>query len=615
MQPSDEIKSKLDIVDLIRDYIPLKAAGMNFSAPCPFHREKSPSFMVSPEKQIWHCFGCGKGGDLIAFVMEMEGLEFVEALRYLAPKAGITLRRQDPKLSSKRNRLLDIMELSRKYYHKVLTDSPVAAAAGDYLKKRGLKADEIEEWQIGYSPDTWESLLKFLKSRGYNEVEILEAGMAVKNDRGGCYDRFRGRIMFPINDINGNTIAFSARVSPEKEATEKMGKYINSPQTDIYDKGRTIFGMDKAKLEIKQKNAAIIVEGQMDAITAHINGFKNVIASSGTALTGEQVAQIKRFTNNIILAFDMDEAGGMAAVRGIKESLAAEMNIKIIVLPEGKDPDDCIRTDPELFKQAAVGARSMMDYFFEKTFKRIDISEMDGRRQAAKEILNMAAKISNKIEQEQWIKNLSEKIDVSEIILKETLLTIKQPNYNKPETEKKIPTVKQKNRQELLSESLLALLIKFPYLIEYSQKRLQTEEIAGLECKALYSGLLIYYNSNINQSLEKGGDFNYHSFKEWLTKKDLKHFSNIDSQNSLNQSQYLDRLVILADNEYGNIDYELAKNEAIKIIIILKRHYLINRSKEIEKQIALFEKDDGNKEEIGNLLHEFKMISEELRGL
>ncbi len=211
MQPSEEIKARIDIVDLIREYINLQPAGVNFRAKCPFHREKSPSFIVSPEKQIYHCFGCGKGGDIFSFLMEMEGINFVEALRILAPKAGVTLKRQDPKLTSERNRIMDIMDISRRFYHKTFLESPYAKNARDYLLERGLKNETIEEWQIGFSPDSWEVLVNFLKGKGFKENEIFLAGMIVKSEKSNrFYDRFRGRIMFPIMDVNSNTVAFSA---------------------------------------------------------------------------------------------------------------------------------------------------------------------------------------------------------------------------------------------------------------------------------------------------------------------------------------------------------------------------------------------------------------------
>lgn len=345
MSQSEEIKSKLDIVEVIREYIPVKAVGANFQALCPFHNEKSPSFVISPEKQIWHCFGCGRGGDVFAFVMEKEGLGFMEVLRLLAPKAGVVLQYENQQEYSERNRLLDILELAGKYYAHILS-TPIGREAREYLIKRGLSDENITEWQLGYSQDSWSGLYDFLKARPltgkkYTDEEILSAGLTVKkeaqNSGGrGYYDRFRDRIMFPIWNVNNNLIAFTARVNPNKEQTEKMGKYINSPQTKIYDKSRVLFGLNKAKSAIRQEDMAIVVEGQMDAISCHNHGFKNVVASSGTALTTEQVALIKRFTNNLALLFDMDAAGQMAADRGIKEALAQEMNLKIIVLSSGR---------------------------------------------------------------------------------------------------------------------------------------------------------------------------------------------------------------------------------------------------------------------------------------
>ncbi|MCD4762066.1 DNA primase, partial [bacterium] len=418
MQPSEEIKAKLDIIDLIREYIPLKAAGVNFRAKCPFHREKTPSFTVSPEKQIYHCFGCGKGGDIFSFIQEIESVDFVGALKILAPKAGVALKRQDPKAASERNRVLDIIDIARRYYSKILIDSNQAKAARQYLKERGLKEEIIDEWQIGFSPDSWDSLSKILLGKGYAEHEIFKAGMNVKNSTSSrFYDRFRGRIMFPINDVNTTTVGFSARVSPEKEAEEKMGKYINSPQTVVYDKSKILFGLDKAKQEIRRSDYAIVVEGQMDVITAHQAGFKNVVASSGTALTAHQVILLKRFTKNIMLAFDMDEAGATASDRGIQEALKQEMNIKVVELKDGKDPDDCIREDKEAWAEAVKTAKPMMQYYFDRTFSGMDLSDIVNRREAASILLNIIVKVGNRIEQDHWLKKLSEKIDVSESIL------------------------------------------------------------------------------------------------------------------------------------------------------------------------------------------------------
>ena len=618
LQPSGEIKSKLDIVDVIRDYIQLKAAGMNFRARCPFHREKTPSFMVSPEKQIWHCFGCGKGGDIFSFVQEIEGIDFVEALRMLAPKAGVTLKRQDPKLTSQRNRILDILELSRKYYHKVLLESDQAKYVREYLKNRGLTEDTIEEWQIGYSPDGWENICEFLKQREFSENEIFLAGMSIKsNNRPGFYDRFRDRIMFPINDVNGNTVAFSARVNPNKEAEEKMGKYINSPQTLIYDKSKILFGLDKAKMEIKAKDLAVLVEGQMDVITAHQNGFRNVVASSGTALTQEQTQLFKRFTPNIALAFDMDKAGSMAADRGIREAMSAEMNIKVVELEEGKDPDDYIKEDKDAWEKAVEKAKPMMQYNFDKILAELDLDKIEDRRIAAQKLLPIIVKIGNSIEQDYWLKVLGEKIDTKEDLLRETLKSIKpkdttKRDYSERDNEK-TESVRILSREEKLTELLLAILLKFNSLIEYTLNQIQIDQVAGDLNRQFYKNLVFYYNNIINNDFQDsnlngdGSLIDYENYRNWLAEENKNQDEN-------NQLKLLEKLVILGDEEFYDFQEEQVKRELIKIISYLKKNYLLLRMREIEKLISQSEKEkniDATKE----LLEEFKVLSDELKEL
>jgi len=634
--PSDEIKSKLDIVDVIREYIQLKAAGLNFRANCPFHREKTPSFMVSPEKQIWHCFGCGKGGDVFSFVMEIEGLSFVETLRLLAKKAGVVLKKADPALTSKRNALLDILELSAKYYHKVLTDSPAAETARQYLRERALTSDTIDKWQIGYSPDTWDSLTNFLKSRGFGENEIFLAGLSVKKDpsagsgRAGFYDRFRGRIMFPIHDINGNVAGFTARVRPEKEAEEKMGKYINTPATMIYDKSKILFGLDKAKMAIKAEDAAVLVEGQMDAITAQQNGFNNVIASSGTALTVEQVNLIKRYSNNLFLSFDMDKAGDLAAERGIAQAMQAEMNIKVIEIKDAKDPDECIKNNPESWRQAVENAKPMMQYYFDKTFAKLNLKDYEGQNQAEKILLPVIAKFGSKTEQDYWLKKLSQEVDANENSLREKLGEIikkqNQTNYSvKPLAvgAKELSRLKP-SREQMLSELLLAFAIRFPSHLEYVINHIGPDDLAGESNQLLYKNLIIYYNKLIDLWTREGGNFelaiNYLSLKEWLSNSDnftedceAKTDSQPDNYKCLS---LLDRLVLLADKDFYDYSEEQVKAEIINIMATLRVNYLNNRRHAIAKLIAAIEKENisgqEKNEKLKNLMEEFKALTEEI---
>lgn len=644
MQPSEEIKAKLDIVDVIRDYIPLKAAGMNFRGKCPFHQEKSPSFMVSPDKQIYHCFGCGKGGDMFSFVMGIENVDFVEAMRILAPKAGVTLAKQDAKSSSERNRVLDAIELARKFYHKYLMDSPAAEAARAYLKKRGLSEETIEEWQIGLSPDSWESLSNLLKQKGFKENEIFLAGLSSKAQNSSrYYDRFRGRIMFPINDANGNTVAFTARVSPEKEATEQMGKYINSPQSQVYDKGKLLFGLDKAKHEIKKSDSVVIVEGQMDVISAHQAGFKNVVASSGTALTIEQINILKRYTGNFLFALDSDSAGQEAIGRG--EEIASDMDLveiealdpygrmkryidpqmsyninrKVVIIPEGKDPDDCIRNNPDSWRQAVETAMPMMDFFFEKILGRLNLDKIEHRQEAAKKLLPIIGRLENKIEQGYWLRVLSEKIEAKEDILREALTNyLNRVKKSVPMKESpRLNVVKDRplSKGEILSESLLAMAFKHPVLIEYLAGALQIEELVGQNPKNLYRNLVFYYNnSNSEEKSDLKQSIDYSHFKEWLI---LETKGKIDQ--SRDQLKLLEKLVFLAERDYYDQEFNQIKQEMDNNIIYLKRDYIKTRMKEIEEMISASEKgekqENGEDYNVTELLEQFRHLSNELKGL
>ena len=614
MDSKDQIKSNLNVVDVVGEYINLQSAGSNFRAPCPFHQEKSPSFMVSQEKQIWHCFGCGEGGDIFSFVMKIEGLSFVEALRLLAPKAGVELKRQDPKVTSERNRALDILDISSSYYHQVLCRdaSPCVSKAREYLAKRALSQDTIDEWRIGYSPDSWDDLINILKNKGFSDNDILASGMSIKKDRGyGYYNRFRGRIMFPIRDISSNVVAFTARVSPEKESTEKMGKYINSPQTTIYDKSNIIFGLEKAKMSIKKQDLAVVVEGQMDVITAHQNGFTNTIASSGTALTRDQVNILKRYSNNLSLAFDADAAGGMAAERGIAQAMEVEMNIKVVEVPLGKDPDDCIRNNPADWQEAIAKAKLAMEYFFDKSLSDLgDIGDINNKRKAAQKILPRISKLGNKIEQDFWIKKLSQIIDVEENILRETLIQFMQKNVNKKninnreqsrQFQKRVLPQRDLEynsnlpREEKLSKMLIALMLKFNFLIEIMVNKLSPDKIIGQSARDLYYALLIYYTSSEDRGLNN--EFDYSSFKLFLEK-------NKTGQDTLN---ILDQLIISGDCDFSEYDADKAKIESLDFIRCLEESHSINKSKNIERLIRQAEQNN-DQDEINKLMKEFNNL-------
>lgn len=595
MNQSEEIKSKLDIVEVIREYAPVKAVGANFQALCPFHNEKTPSFVISPEKQIWHCFGCGRGGDVFAFVMEKEGLGFMETLRLLAPKAGVTLKYENPEAYSQRNRILDILELAGKYYNHLLT-APAGKAAKEYLLGRGLNEELIANWKLGYSPDAWDNLYNFLKQRPlsgkkYTEEEILLAGLIIKKEGGrGYYDRFRDRIMFPIWDVNNNIVAFTARVNPSKEKTEKMGKYINSPQTAVYDKSRVLFALNKAKSAIRKADLAIVVEGQMDVIAAHRHGFENVVASSGTALTTEQVTLLKRFTNNVALSFDMDDAGQLAADRGIKEVLAQEMNLKIIVLPYGKDPDECLKNNPDDFRTAVENAKPMLGYYLEKISAGLDLNQVDNKKIVTSKMLAMITLVNNNLEKDFWLQKLSELVNVKEELLRETLNKEAVAKPVRP-LDAKVAAPSTLTREERLAELLLALIVKFPDLIGYTVSNLEPDYFAGEANARFYKDLIIYYN--------KAAILDYESFRVYL--EELENGSE----------KFLDKLILLGEKDFYSHDNNQAKGELIKIMVDLKKYGCQKKIKYLEKAISLAEKN-GQHEELKVLMDELKNLAEEL---
>lgn len=614
MKDSEEIKSRLDIVDVIREYLQLQQAGGNFKAKCPFHQEKTPSFMVSPEKQIWHCFGCGKGGDMFSFVQEIEGLSFPETLRVLAPKAGVTLQRGGNVGSSKKSKVLDVLDLSKRYYNKVLLESPRAGAARDYLKQRGLTEDQIIDWQIGYSFDAWNGLLDFLRQKSFSDLEIFEAGMCVKSQNGNkIYDRFRGRIMFPINDVNGNTVAFTARVSPEKEATEQQGKYINSPQTAVYDKSKILFALDKAKMDIRSQDQVVVVEGQMDAITAYNYGFKNVVASSGTALTTAQIKLINRFTKNIDLAFDMDDAGQRAADRGIKEASVFDMNISVVSLPSGKDPDEAIRNDVSEWREALQNAKPIMEFYFETIFSGVDLSKVENKRKGAQAFLSKIILLENKIDHDFWLKKLSEKIDVEEYLLRETVSAAL--SKNKSENKSEESQVQQKTarksvqKREAIGDILLSLAIKYEFVLEYLLKNLELEYLLTEDQKGIYKKLILFYNSN-RIILANSEIIDYNSLKKlFIDEKEDNNEKVLE-----NQLKSLDRLVLLGDKEFLNIDRQQLKEELYKNIKEIKKLYFSDRMKLVEKKIMEAEKN-RNEKEVNKYLEEFKFLSDEYRAI
>jgi DNA primase len=440
MSAIEEIKQRLDIVEVVSQYTNLQKSGRNFKALCPFHAEKHPSFFVFPERQSWHCFGsCGSGGDIFAFIMKKENLEFGQALRLLAERAGVSLEHKDEARDKERERLYQVNLAAARFYHDLLLQSPGAELARRYLEGRGISQQAIADFGLGFSPDSWEALRQYMLGQGYQEQELLALGLVVPREGGGSYDRFRKRLMFPVRDEQGRVIGFGARA-----LDDSLPKYLNSPQTVLFDKGGCLYGLERAKLALKQHNLAVIVEGYIDVIMAHQHGFANVVASLGTAITEKQMGLFSRWASNLALALDADAAGDEATLRGIqmaslvlarrpvplfsgelrggravlkmKSSLAGQ--IKVIRLPQGQDPDEIIRQDSAAWQCLVDGALPVVDYAFDLITSRVDLDKASERSRALESLVPFVVEVSDPVEQAHYIDKLASLARVDQGLVK-----------------------------------------------------------------------------------------------------------------------------------------------------------------------------------------------------
>src|SRR5271170_843029 len=409
----ERIRAASDIVDIIGAYLPLKKAGANFTALCPFHKEKSPSFNVNPHKQIFHCFGCHKGGDVFTFVKDYENIGFVDAVRRLAERAKIPLEfDQNPAEQQSRHlkdQLLEIHEKITQRWHNCLLNEAAGQMARDYLAKRGVSADAIKLFRLGAAPEVWDDTVNWAKSKSYELPLVEKAGLIIrKEETGNYYDRFRGRLMFPICDEQGRVIGFSGRIL---SGDEKVAKYVNSPETPIFTKSKVFFGLDKSKRALLDAQSAIVCEGQLDLIACFTAGVQNVVAPQGTALTDQHARILKRYVDEVVLCFDSDEAGQNAAVRSLDHLLASGLAVRVAVVPAPHDPDSFIKANGgEALRKLIDGADTFFDYYLNRLCTQYDVNSDKGRLQVLRFMLEALQKTGNVAVFDKYAKSVAPRL-------------------------------------------------------------------------------------------------------------------------------------------------------------------------------------------------------------
>jgi DNA primase len=571
----EDILSRVDIVEVISGHLPLKRAGRNFKANCPFHHEKTPSFMVSPDRQIYHCFGCGESGNAFKFLMSYEHLDFPEAVEALAKRAGVSLPEQrdtDAQATSLFTQLYKINELAQLFYEQNL-NSPIGTGAKNYLLKRGINQDALHLFKLGFAPDRWDSLINQLRAKNISLALLEKAGLVLAKEGGGYYDRFRNRIVFPIFDIKSKIIGFGARV-----LDNGLPKYINSPETPVYTKSKNLYGLNFAKDAIRQNDCAVVVEGYLDFIVPYQAGVQNIVASLGTALTQEQVRLLKRYSHNVVIVYDGDAAGQMATLRTLDIFIEEGVHVKVVSLPEGIDPDTFVRTHgADRFKGIINRAENIFDYKMNLLKSRNNCKEIEGKVAIVSEMLITVNKFNNAVLKSEYIKRLSEELDVKESDLLEELRKIKndvpRPQINKTKEKKEIKI----NPTEKL---LIQLMLEEASLVEYIRQRFEPADFQDEITSKIVSTM--FELSGQGKTIDLRAIMNCHE--------------NEDISQIICESAFMPEIPSQDKEKIADECIERLKHEKMK----LKRQYL-------HDQIKLAQ-HTGDEEKVNSLMQEFHLL-------
>ncbi len=584
MDAVEDIKSRLGLEDVVGDYLELKRAGRNLRALSPFSNEKTASFMVSPEKQIWHDFSSGKGGNMFSFVMEMEGVDFRGALEILARKAGVDLSQYQTGASAARGkqkqRMYELLELATKFYQTQFTRHKEAL---EYiLKKRGFTKQTALDFQIGYAPNNGRALVDFLKKKNFSEQEIQQAGLATKRYQLAS-DMFRGRIMIPLSDANGRVVGFTARIMQDEQG---QPKYINTPQTLLYDKGRQVYGLHLAKESIRKDKFVVVVEGNLDVIASHQAAVKNVVATAGTAMTPMHLKELGRFTPDVRLAFDQDQAGINAAERVIPLANQAGVSLSVITVPQGKDPDELIQKDPKIWQEVINKNQYALDWLIELLKKSHDVTSAEGKRQFTDKILPIVRQITDSVEKEHYVEAIANETGVSKSAIEQKLSTQKTAVPGKRLKKVEVAKVDAKTADVLKTQNqYMALMLLQPRLRETDvpiTPEMLSEENA--------QELLDY--------LEKNPTF----------KLDTKLLGNKLPEVLKKLTDYVRILVLLYEELYSHLEFIELQYEATRLQVRLIEQYVKTQKASLADQFA-----DANDAETNNLLETAKKLDNLLK--
>lgn len=581
----EEIKSKVDIVSVIAEHVNLKKAGRNFKANCPFHSEKTPSFVVSPELQIYKCFGCGESGDVISFLQKYEGMEFYEALKILADRVGVKLTPLKGEGTSEKDKYYSINKLATQFYQYILQTHPAGKSAFNYLTvERGLSVPTIKEFALGFSPEHPNALVKFLVGKKKFTLNDLEKAGLVYTRGSFSVDRFRGRVVFPLFDHRDNIVGFAGRVMPGKNSD--LAKYINSPETLIYHKSNVLYGLNLAKRHIKKKNEAVVVEGELDMISSWQTGVKNVVAIKGSALTEEQVRLLARFCNRLVLALDTDLAGDMAARRGIEIADREGLEVKVAVFEGFKDPDEAARNAPEKLKEGIKGAIGVWDFIINSLFLKFDGDDGTTKAQISREVVPVLRLITDSIVQAHYTNLVAQRMGVP---LEAVAKQIAKRGTENAET--KIVTLTKvapkKERREILEEKLLALGL-----------RTEPQVLLTSDVKQIFLTPFVKRIIEELESFNHNVSFDLQSFAKYIPAELSEKFSEIllrDEGDGATQIDALKREFKLVANELFTLDTREKLKEAAQII------------KEYEKK--------GNQEELIKANENFSVLTRKLKEL